>query len=161
MAGFTCDQYGCLGVMTIVAGSFPMNCPAWDLTGYPKLWSEHAIRTDSVVLPTAAGQRSYPGRMDQTDYDLTLYVNGEVDRNGTPWSDPWAGLYANLQDLWTNALSPVGSGRGTRAATLTTPSATTLAADIKFEPLRSTGDVEDPSFVVYRVTLTVPAGRFA
>jgi len=160
MAGFCEDEYGCFGSMTVNAGDFPLNCPGWDLYGYQKLWAEFEIRTDEVTLPTAAGRRSYPGRLDQSAYELTMYITGEADQNGVPHSDPWEGLYKNLQTLWNNALSPVGTGRGLRPATLTLPWGDDLIADVKFEPLRETGEIEDAHFAVYRTSITVPAGRF-
>lgn len=157
MAGFCEDEYGCLGSMTI--GGYPLNCPGWDFYGYQTLWSEFAVRTDEVSLPTAPGRRSYPGRLDQSEYELTVYINGEADRFGSPFSDPWTGLFDNLNALWSNVLQPVPAGRGTRPAVLTLPWAN-LTADVKFEPLRAVGEIEDPRFAVYRCTLTVPAGRF-
>lgn len=159
MAGFCADEYGCLGTLTV--DGFEMNTPAWDLTNLQTLWIEYAVRTDSVTLPTAPGQRSYPGRMDQTEYELVLYVTGGADEAGVANSDPWMGLYENLQTLWANAISPVGTGRGTRPAVLTLPDGTTsLDADVKFTPLRAADEISDPTFALYRTTLIVPAGRF-
>ena len=163
MAGFDCDTYGCLGQMVIDPGGtdFPLNCPAWDLYGFQQLWTEFAIRGDSVIVPTAPGQRSYPSRLDQGEYEMTMFVNGEVDPDGVPYADLWVGLYTNLQLLWVNALSPIGTGRGTRAAQLTLPGALgTLDADVKFEPLRAASEIVNPRFAEYRTTLTIPAGRF-
>ena len=171
MAGFCDNEYGCWGSMEIAAAAeedpaFPLNCPAWDLYGYQQLWAEFAIRTDEIVLPTAPGRRSYPGRLDQSEYEMTLYVTGEADSTGVAYADPWEGLYLNLQALMNNVFLPVGTGRGTRAATMTFPLlwATvpdpTVTADVKFEPLRQVEDIEDPRFAVYRTTMIVPAGRF-
>jgi len=158
MAGFCAEEYGCFGSMTVEG--FPMNCPGWDLYGFQQLWTEFAIITDEVVLPTAEGRRSYPGRVDQSEYELTLYVTGEADQAGVAHPDVWQGLFDNLQTLNANAFNPVGTGRGTRAAILTHPWGGTMTADVKFEPLRQTGDIEDARYAVYRTTLIVPAGRF-
>lgn len=160
MAGFCDDEYGCYGSMEVVSSGFPLNCPGWDLYGYQQLWSEFAIRGDSVVLPTAPGQRSYPSRLDQSEYEMTLYVNGEADQSGVAHGDVWEGLYLNLQSILNGAILPVGTGRGTREVELTFPWGGTATADVKFEPLRQVEDIEDPRFAVYRTTLIVPAGRF-
>ena len=159
MAGFCEGEYGCFGSM-VIDGSFPLNCPAWDLYGYQQLWGEFEIRQDEVLLPTADGRRSYPSRLDQSEYELTLYINGEVDQVGTPWADVWEGLYNNLQTLQNNVFLPVGTGRGTRSAVLTQPWGGTMSADVKFESLRAADPVEDARFAVYRTTVIVPAGRF-
>lgn len=158
MAGFCEDEYGCFGSMTV--DGFSLNTPAWDFYGYQKLWSEYEVRTDEVPLPTAPGRRSYPGRLDQSEYELTAYVTGEADESGVAYPDVWQGLYTNLQSLWNNVLSPVGTGRGTRPAVLTFPWGGTISADVKFEPLRAVDEVEDARFAVYRTTIIVPAGRF-
>lgn len=158
MAGFCEDEYGCFGSMEV--DGFPMNCPGWDLYGFQQLWSEFSVRTDDVILPTAPGRRSYPGRLDQTEYEMTLYVTGEADQNGVAHPDVWEGLYENLQTILNNAILPVGTGRGTRPATLTFPWGGTSTVDVKFDQLRQTDDIEDPRFAVYRTTLIVPAGRF-
>lgn len=158
MAGFCDDEFGCYGSMVIDA--FPLNCPGWDLTGYQATWAEFAIRTDTVILPTTSGQRSYPGRVDQSEYEMTLYVNGEANSIGEPYANPWQGLYNNIQQLWNNAFAPVGTGRGTRDAVLTLPWGGTISAAVKFEPLAQVNEIEDPRFAVYRTTMSVPAGRF-
>ena len=161
MAGFCDTEYGCWGSMVVDgAPDFPLNCPGWDLYGYQQLWTEFAVRTDEVLLPTAPGRRSYPGRLDQSEYEMTLYVTGEANQSGAPHTDVWEGLYLNLQTLMNNAFLPVGTGRGTRSVTLTMPWGGFVTADVKFEPLRQVEDIEDPRFAVYRTTMIVPAGRF-
>ncbi len=161
MAGWCENEYGCLGALDVGDDDFPLNCPAWDITDLQALWVEHAIRADSVLLPTAAGQRSYPSRYDESDYELTLFVNGYADQNGVAHDDAWMGLWANLQTLISGAFGPVTTGRGTIPATLTLPDgATKMKADVKFTLPRAVNPVEDPGYAVYRVTLTVPAGRF-
>lgn len=161
MAGFCEDEFGCYGTLTVGETEFPLNCPGWDLYGYQALWAQFEVRTDEVTLPTAPGRRSYPGRLDQSSYELTLYVNGEADQDGVEWPDPWEGLYNNLQALNNNVFLPVGTGRGTRPAELTLPwGGTALTADVKFDSLRETGEILEPRFAVYRTTIIVPAGRF-
>lgn len=160
MAGFCEDEYGCFGSMEVVSSSFPLNCPGWDLYGYQAVWSEFIYRTDEVLLPTAEGRRSYPGRLDMAEYEMTLYVTGEADQNGVAHPDVWEGLYDNLQSLLNGAFLPVGTGRGTREVELTMPWGAKATADVKFDGLRQVDPIEDPRFAVYRVTMFVPAGRF-
>ena len=164
MAGFECNGSDCFGVPIgqISVDGFDLVTPAWQLGNLQKLWFEFEVRTDEILLPKADGRRSYPSRLDQSEYELSLYVNGEVDEAGLPFADPWGGLVQNLETLWANAFSPVTTGDGTRPAVLTLPDGvTTRTADVKLSPLRSRDDVEDPTFVTMRTTMTVPAGRFA
>lgn len=160
MAGFSPDDYECWG--TMVVGGFSLNTPAWLLTGYPKLFTDKEIRTGDVLLPTASGRRSYPSRLDQAEFDMTMFVTGEVNSAGVEYGDPFQGYYSNIQVLWDNVFSPVTTGRGTRPAVLTLPNGvTTLNADVKFSPLRADDEVDDPTYVILRTTLTIPAGQFA
>ena len=159
MAGFDIACFDTVGELSV--DGFDLVTPAWWITNLPKLWFEYEVRGDNVVLPGAPGQRSYPRRLDQSEHELTLYVDGGVDSGGVEYANPWTGLMTNLDSLYANVFSPIGSGRGTRPAVLTLPDGvTTRTADVQFTPLRGTDDIEDPRFVVFRTTMTVPAGRF-
>lgn len=163
MAGFDCVGNTCAGapIAQLSVAGFDLTTPAWQFADLTKLWFEHAVRDqEGLVLPTAAGRRSYPDRLDETQHELTVFVNGEVNADGDLYADPWTGIVSNLDALFTNALSPVTTGRGTRPAVLTLPDGvTTRTADVKFTPLRG-DDIEDPTFAVFRTTMTIPAGRF-
>jgi hypothetical protein len=160
MAGF-CD-YGCTGRLRVGA-SFWLASPAWDIPNLTKLWFEHQIRGENLLVPSAAGRRGYPRRVDEATHNLVLYVTGEVDQFGTKFPDPWHGLRHNLDTLWTNVFQPVQTGNGTRACLLELPngaSVQTRSANVQFEPLRAQNDIDDPRLVAFTMTITIPAGRF-
>lgn len=160
MPAWCADAYGCLGILTIDGIEF--NGPAWDVPNPTRLWFGHAVQGDSITLPRIQGARSNPTRLAEVEHDLYFVINGGSDEAGVPFSDPWEGLETNLATLWAGALQPVGTGRGTREATLTTPSGATLTADIRTKPLQQIGDeIEDPMFAEFTLTIVVPGGRFS
>lgn len=162
MAGWCVGQYGCLGVLTI--DGIALNGPAWDIPNLSSLWFAATVRGESVVMPTAAGQRSNPVRLDEHTQDLLLIVNGLADRTGVaePSGDPWQGLASNLEDLWSLVLQPIDSGRGTRAATLLMPDGSTVkTATVRTNPLQPVGDeILDPNFAQFTLPLTITSGMF-
>lgn len=161
MAGF-CD-FGCTGRLRVGA-TFWLASPAWDIPNLSKLWFEHQIRGENLPIPSAAGTRAYPRRIDEATHNLLLYVTGEVDQFGTAFADPWHGLRHNLDTLWTQVFQPVSTGTGTRACVLEAPTASTpqnRTANVQFEPLRAQGEIDDPRLAVFTMTITIPAGRFA
>jgi len=158
--GFCVGEYGCLGTLTISTHS--LATPAWDIPDLTPLWFSAGSRGESIVMPGADGRRSNPSRLDEIEVDLLFLVNGEVDRLGSPYSDPWVGLETNLEWLWTNVLVPIDNGRGTRPATLTLPSAATRTANVRTDPLDLIGEsIDDPTLVEFNLTLTITSGRFA
>ena len=161
MAVWCDDQFGCDGILTI--DTVDMNCPAWDIPLLNKLWFAHAVAGESFPMAGLTGQRSNPQKLDQATYDLLLLVNGGCDPDGNEYTDPWSGLFANLQLLWDSVLTPVESGRGVRQASLTVPSITTptYVAEVQTFPLQAVGDeVTDPNRAEFTFTLVVPGGRF-
>lgn len=162
MAGWCEDQYGCLGVLTI--DGVALNGPAWDIPNLSSLWSAATVRGSSIVMPTAAGRRSNPNRLDEHTEDLLIVVNGLANRNGVaePSGDPWQGLQSNLDDLWSLVLQPLDTGRGTRAATLLMPDGSTVkTATVRTNPLQIVGnEILDPNFAEYTLPLTITSGMF-
>lgn len=157
MSGF-CD-FGCLGTLTI--DGFALNGPAWDIPNPMKLLAEASLRGENTTLPGAAGRRGNPRRLDQSEHDLAFLITGEADSTGTPHADPWFGLEANLDTLWTNVFAPVASGRGTRAAVFTTVAGSVRTATVQVEPLHLPNDIDDPTLVEAVLHLTILTGRFA
>lgn len=155
--GFGCC-FGATGTLTI--GATVMNCPAWDMPNLTRLWAEAEVRGDNQKLPTVAGMRGYPKRLDQAAFDLKLYVTGDVDPTGVATGDPWVGLEANLEALRLAVFDPVTVGRGVRSAWLTMPDATVRYAEVQVGPLTLSPETEDPSIVEAMVHLTVVTGRF-
>lgn len=161
MAGWCVGEYGCLGTLTI--SSVVLNGPAWDVPNPSPLWFSASVRGDSIVMPTAAGRRSNPNRIDEHVVDLAFIVNGRANRLGVaePSGDPWIGLQKNLAYLWTNVLQPITSGRGTRPATLVMPDGASKTATVRTQPLQAVGDeITDPNFAEFTLTLVITSGLF-
>jgi hypothetical protein len=159
MAGL--NGYGCTGTLTI--GSTSMNNPAWDITDLTPLWATVEVRGQDRIIPGAAGAIPYQRRLTVTRHDLQMLITGDVNASGTPFANPDEGLQSNLSTLYTNVIAPVGSGGGTRAATLTLPSGATRTADIHI-----IGFVRQQTFVsdsqaIMEATLqiSIPEGRFS
>ena len=157
MSDRSCD-YGCTGILTI--NDLALNTPAWDAPSLVKLWAEANIRGDNLLLPGAQGQRSYPTRLDQSEYDLAFFIYGNTDQDGTVIADAWQGLQQHLDTLWSNVFAPVTTGRGVRAATLTMPDASVRTADVQVEPLHFAEDIYDANFVECTIHMIVVGGRF-
>lgn len=155
--GFACC-YGPTGTLTI--GATALNGPAWDIPNLARLWAEAAVRGENRKLPTVPGVRGYPTRLDETPFELTIFITGDVDPLGDPFSDPWLGLEANIDTLWAGAFAPVSIDRGIQTATLSMPDGTTRTADVQVGALQLGGDVDDPSFVEATFELMVVSGRF-
>lgn len=155
--GFGCC-FGATGILTI--GSTQMNCPAWDIPNLARLWAEAAVRGGNQLLPTRAGVRGYPTRLDETSFDLKLFITGDVDALGGATASPWLGLEANMDALFAGVFDPITIGRGTRTAILTMPEGAPRMAQVQVAPLAFAAEVDDPSFVEATMTITVVSGRF-
>jgi hypothetical protein len=147
----------CQGSLSIAGVS--MHGPAWDVVDLVPLWRNPAKRGGpNRAIPGISGRVPYPRRVDETAHALPFLVHGEVNRLGVPQANPWAGLQANLDYLWSNVIIPTGLTDGTRAATLTMPDGTTRTAAIIVEGLTPGGFVK----YVRKFTLDIiiPAGMF-
>ena len=162
MAGFHVGQYACIGSLDIDgAPAFPLNCPAWDVINLDVLWTGEAVRGENTPLPRITGQRGYPRRLDQAEYNLIIGVRGDVHPDGTPITTQWQGHVDHLDALWATACAPVGTGDGPRACTLALPDGvTTRTANVQFEPLQQQGELEDPNAGIYTFRVVIPDGRF-
>lgn len=155
--GFACC-YGPTGILTI--GATALNGPAWDIPNLARLWAEAAVRGENRKLPTVPGVRGYPTRVDETSFDLAIFISGDVDALGNPFSDPWVGLEANIDTLWAGVFAPVTIGPGTQSASLSMPDGSIRTAQVQVGPLQLAGDVDDPSVVAATFQLAVVSGRF-
>lgn len=122
------------------------------------LLSSAETRGTDVILPGAAGTRSYPARATVTEYATDLHLVGSIDEDGAAVADPeghLADLYEYLVDELTD---PPASPRGTRAALLRIGSATFEA---QAKVLRA--EVRDrigPYTLVYSLRFTLPLGSW-
>jgi len=88
------------------------------------------VRGEDRLLPLAAGVIPYLRRRTVTRHSLPMVIQGEVDENGVPYPDVWAGLEANIAQLRASVVDPTGVGDGTRPASLVMPSGATRTADV-------------------------------
>lgn len=154
---FGCDPE-CNGTLTV--DSFSLNTPGWMVENLSSLWFEAEYRGTNRTLPRYPGQIGYPKRLEPYNFSLVFWVTGLFDGSGSPWSDYWEGLEENLEDLWDAVFSPVTSGDGARACTLTTPSGTNRTARVQFNPLRKNREIDNPELAEFVMTGTILGGRF-
>lgn len=135
-----------------------MHTPAWTVVDLTMLWMGAEIRGGDRLLPTVPGVIPYRRRMTVTQHSLPMVIVGYVDESGTPYSDPWEGLEANIDYLRGWIVDPTNVGDGTLPAELTMPSGVTRTADIHVVAL-SLGNI---SKAMMRATLeiSIPQGVF-
>lgn len=159
MAGLTWTTTA--GDLTIA--SVAMNCAAWKLVGDSllRLWLPADQRGEDRLIPGAAGVKALQRRDTVTTVSLDLLVSGLADRNGVAATGTYvAQLYTNLAYLRDNVVAPTGTGDGTRSATLTLPSGSTLTEPVHVVGLK-TGDMAlDGRWVKAVLELSIPSGRF-
>jgi len=159
MAGLTWTTTA--GDLTI--GGVAMNCAAWKLVGDSllRLWLPAEQRGEDRLIPGAAGVKALQRRNTVTTVSLDLLVAGLADRNGVAATGTYvAQLYTNLAYLRDNVVAPTGTGDGTRSATLTLPSGSTLTEPVHVVGLK-TGDMAlDGRWVKAVLELSIPSGRF-
>lgn len=147
------------------SGWVSMHTYAWNLTDLLALW--RGGDKGGADRPIAnAGSRAYPRRRITTRYSLPLAICGEVDRNGTPYPDPWVGLQTNMAFLQDEIVATPATDAGTRNATLTLPSGVDRSAAVHvldIIPGRSLQGVNDHSgdagvLVLATLEIEIPRG---
>lgn len=130
---------------------------AWWVESLAPLFSIQK-RGNDKPMPGAAGARALKRRTTSLSVSLTLYVYGDVDPDGTPFSDARQGLYENLRSLEDDLLADVAD---TRTAIWHLPTGST--------PATRTAEVHVEAFTVKEgapteakcsLELTFPAGRW-
>lgn len=152
-----------VGTVSCTAGRLTVNSlllatPAYLCTDLSDLWVPSSpLRGQNVLIPGAIGRLATPRRRDEVHHSLPMVISGVVDDVGAEYTDPWAGLEANLADLET-ALDPPAPPTATVAASLTMPSGAVRTASVQVDGIK-VGIHVGP---VFRCTLelTIPAGRF-
>lgn len=135
-----------------------MATPAWDVLNLHVLWQMPAVRGTDLIIPGASGARPRRRWAQPTKYTLELIIHGNVNPDGTAYSDHFVGLQSNIAYLRTNVADPVATESGTRTATLTMPDATVRSghlhvetfeiAPISYKHVRATMDVSLPMGVL-------------
>lgn len=148
-----------LGLGKLTINGINMHNSAWNLPDIRDLWLPRAYRGANVIVPGAAGQRPYPLRIDEGDYDLPMQITGVCDPNGHIYDDEFKGLQWNIEYLEAHVLTPPAAPTATQAATLLMPDGDTRVANVQVGPLimgRRSGSI---TFAVLNVR--VPSGVFA
>lgn len=138
--------------------SVPLATPAWRITDLTALNRSAEQRGTDRLLPLA-GIRSLPRHPTVTSFVLPFRVWGHMDREGTPYADPRAGLKANLAVLHSAIFDPVQTGDGTRSATWHQAGGTTVTKDVKVLPW--TPSAVSPRSQRGDLVITITTGRFA
>lgn len=146
-----------------------MHTPAWNVLTVVELWMPGNQRGLDRLLPLTPGVQAHQRRLTVTRHSLPMVIVGEVDENGDPNADLWAGLEANVATLHASVVAPTGVGDGTRAATLTMPSGAVRNADIHVEGLAAGRTIEGTNqstglpgvLMLATLEISIPAGEFA
>lgn len=136
--------------------STPMATPAWRILDLSRLYGI-AKRGADLVMPNAEGARPYERVVTSRVIGLPLLVEGRKNREGTPYSDPWAGLDDNIDALITAIVEPPGSTEGTRAAVWHRASGD-VETDIHIEGLEPVS--WGRASVRFSLDISIPSGRW-
>lgn len=146
----TADEY-------LIIDTVPLATPAWRILDLTPLWTSADQIGSDRKLPGVNGSRAYRRYKTATQLVFSGKCWGARDREGTYYGDAREGLHANMAVL-LGLTEPVASDTGTRAATWVVPG-TDKTADIHvlgLEPRAKT-----PVEVMFSLTISIPAGRFA
>lgn len=169
MPGF--DHYDPEGTLTIAG--FSMNRKAWGIWGDEtgggglfQLITGGDRRGGDRDLPMSASSPvvPYPRRLTATVYELTLWVNGEVNHAGTLNTNAKDGLATNL-DLIRSTLfeGATPATNGTLSASVLIPGWGTKTASIHMIAMEQQryNYADDQSIWQGTLRISVPAGRFS
>lgn len=137
----------------------PLSTAAWEHLNLHALFSGANVRGENVVMPGAVGVRPVRRRPTETMHTVDMAVFGHRSWDGTPYSDPVAGLVANLAHLRTNVVNPLATTNSLRTAIIHLPTGT-LAASVQvlgFEVTEAVG----PADVYASMDISVIQGAFA
>jgi hypothetical protein len=101
-------------------GGVPLSTPAWEVLNLETLMEGPDVRGEPRLIPGAVGVRANPLRPTATTHTLELYFHGYADWEDTPYTDPHAGVLANVAWFRANVSDP-SAGAVTRTATLYVP----------------------------------------
>lgn len=169
MSGF--EDYDFEGTLTIA--SFAMCRPAWYIAGDEtgqggllQLITGGDRRGGDRPLPMSAASPvvPYPRRLTATEYELTLWVTGDVDSAGVAASNSQAQLATNLALIRSTLFEGASpASNGTLAASVTITGWGTKTANIHMLALEQDryNMWTDQSIWQGTLRFSVPTGRFA
>lgn len=138
--------------------SYPFATPAARITDLTPLFNMADRRGGDLVIPGASGARPYARLVSATQYVLPGVVWGDRDRTGAATAGARSGLMSNL-DAIHSALAIPATVAGTLTATWHRASGGNKTAAVHVEGFEVTR--WGPRAARFRLTITVPAGRFA
>lgn len=145
------------GSLTI--GSVFMHRDAFAVVDTLPLRGASARRGADRLIPYADGLTPKRRRRTVTEVSLQMVIEGRIDVDGDPHSDPIEGLALNIEWLMSNLVEPLESGDGTRGASLTTPGGgPTLTGPVHVENMEL-GDRNQTGLQLAVLDLSLPRGR--
>jgi hypothetical protein len=146
----------------LVLNSVPLDTYGWRVLSYDDLLSGPVLRGDDVVMPTAAGVRPYPRRIDVAVRSLSVVVDGRFDEDGDPYDDPFEGMIVNRDYLRANLGIGLTTGDGTVPAVFNRGDLTDLAGDVTVLAMSDWQTVAArEGFGSFRLDLSIPDGELA
>ena len=155
MAGLTYNTLA--GDLTI--GGVAMNCPGWKVQNLAELWLPANQRGTDVIRPGVSGVKARLRRDTVTVRTLRLLIVGSSSRTGTPVTDLFEGLQANMDYIRTNVVAPTGTTDGTRSVVLTMPDGTTRTEPAHVQQMEVGRIVENGAWALATIELSIPSGR--
>jgi hypothetical protein len=155
MAGLTYNTLA--GDLTI--GGVAMNCAGWKVQNLAELWLPAQQRGTDVIRPGVSGVKARLRRDTVTVRTLRLLIVGSSSRTGTPVTDLFEGLQANIDYLRANVVAPTGTTDGTRSVVLTMPDGTTRTEPAHVQQMEVGRIVENGAWALATIELSIPSGR--
>jgi hypothetical protein len=156
MAAFTWNSSA--GGLTI--NNVDMMAPAWQVRNLHDLWLPANQRGEDRIIPGVSGRKAYRRFADTTTRTLLLKITGDVNSAGTPQTNKFQGLQANIDALITSVVNPTDTGDGTRTLVLTMPSGGSRSEPVHVTGMSFGGPLaENGRWITATIDLSIPAGR--
>lgn len=119
-----------LGALTINSISLHI-AGCWNFIDVDQLWVPNAIKGDNLDISGAPGTRALPYDYDESLYVLPGVIGSRRDRTGALHTSVRLGLRLNIKEFEAQIVQPPTAPTAVYAASLTTPDADTLTADVQ------------------------------
>jgi hypothetical protein len=143
----------------LVINNVPMSTPAWEHLNLYALYSGANVRGQNRVMPGAVGVMPLRRRPTETNRTLQLAVYGNQSWDGTPYSDPIAGLATNIGHLLDNVVNTLLTPLSVVTAQIVGNGPTQVAA-IQVLGFEVDDEMLSPAAVYASMDITLIEGRF-
>jgi hypothetical protein len=157
VSAWECGDDTTVGDLTI--DGFAMNTPAWRVVNLFELWLPAPQRGQDVIRPGVDGSYAVRRFRATRRVSLQMFVSGEVDAFGDPYSDPFAGMAANLYAFNVNLVAPTGTGDGTRSMVLTLPDGWTRTGDVHVTGMEVSEMRRNARYCYATIEVSIPGGE--